>query len=176
MLGESRVVALEKPDKGIRPIAIGDSLARLAGKCMCRALNPTARYFTTTAADDAPAPLQLGVGVKGGTEILVHTARLLLEANPSWACCSNDIVNGFNAVSRDAVLDALNADDRLRPLLLAVQRFYCREGGLLPVPPSCVLRSARWRRSTLRPPPTATTLSLVCSKCSGGPRRRCLAC
>ena len=79
MLGESRVVALAKPDKGIRPIAIGDSLARLAGKCICRALNPTfARYFTTTAATaDTPAPLQLGVGIKGGTEILVHTARLL---------------------------------------------------------------------------------------------------
>ena len=76
------------------------------------------------------APLQLGVGIKGGTEILVHTARLLLEANPTWACCSNDIRNGFNEVSRDAVLDALNADDRLRPLLPAVQRFYCREGGL----------------------------------------------
>jgi hypothetical protein len=51
-----------------------------------------ARYFTTTAATaDTPAPLQLGVGIKGGTEILVHTARLLLEANPTWACCSNDL-------------------------------------------------------------------------------------
>ena len=146
MLGESRVVALAKPDKGIRPIAIGDSLARLAGKCICRALNPTfARYFTTTAATaDTPAPLQLGVGIKGGTEILVHTARLLLEANPTWACCSNDIRNGFNEVSRDAVLDALNADDRLRPLLPAVQRFYTAvRVACSQVPPSSRAQSQR---------------------------------
>jgi hypothetical protein len=140
ILGDSRIIPLEKPDKGIRPIAIGDALARLAAKVICDANGSAfAEHFTTTRDADAaaaaaaagtappPAPLQLGVGVPGGTELVVHIARLLLEQNPAWACCSNDVKNGFNTIRRSAVLEAV-ARGRFANLLPAVARSYCREG------------------------------------------------
>ena len=68
--------------------------------------------FTTTrptpdmlqAAGHAPdracnVPLQLACGVKGGAEIAVGVIRAALQQQPSWACISEDKVNGFNCVS-----------------------------------------------------------------------------
>ena len=74
-------------------------------------------------------PLQLGVGVKGGLEVGVHTIRLLLEQHPDWAACSNDFKNGFNALSRDAMLQRL-ADGPFRHLLPMVESMYLHAGGL----------------------------------------------
>ena len=105
-LSASRIIALEKPNKDIRPIAIGDTLARLASKCICEARQAAlAKYFTSTSSGDGSVPLQLGVGTPGGTEIAVHSARLLLETNPSWACCSG-MIDEFALHARSATCNA----------------------------------------------------------------------
>jgi hypothetical protein len=60
-----------KKDGGIRPIAVGNLLRRLTSKC-----------FNAGTADRAAArlgPHQLGVGVRGGLEAIVHTVRQLVE-------------------------------------------------------------------------------------------------
>ena len=92
-VGRSKIVArmlspLAKPDGGIRPIAVGDCLARASANCVCKALAASfATYFTSPDDDlppDAPHPLQLGVGVKGGAETAIdrHTRPWRAGAHP----------------------------------------------------------------------------------------------
>jgi hypothetical protein len=134
-IGDSRVVALEKPDGGgVRPIAIGDCLARIAGNCVCTTLQDDfAAFFTSVTPGlpkDEPRPLQLGVGTKGGSETAIHSIRFLLEANPSWAVASNDLRNGFNSLSRATMLKRIR-DSPFASMLPSLQRMYLREGRLL---------------------------------------------
>ena len=93
-------MATAKKDGGVRPLAAGEVLRRLAAEVLC-----------TTVRDEALAalwPLQVGVAPKMGTERAVHTAR-------QWAQRHVDIAdavavkiyfsNAFNTVSRQGALD-----------------------------------------------------------------------
>ena len=132
----SSLTGLQKPDNGgIRPIAIGDALARLSSRCTCRALSEVFQeHFTapmSSAAAGGRRPLQLGVGVSGGAEVIVHSLRLLLERNPHWACVGNDLRNGFNAISREKAVQAIHDNPLFAPYLPFVQQSYLREAPLL---------------------------------------------
>jgi len=68
------LIALEKKCGGIRPIAVGYTLRRIAAKCAnSYATNQLAGYFS---------PIQLGVGTPGGSEAAVHATRRFIEAMP----------------------------------------------------------------------------------------------
>ena len=83
---------------GIRPIAVGEVIRRLVSKFFSFALaNKTAEIF---------APLQLGFGVHGGCEAIVHTVRSILEdssihPDQSWLL-QVDLINAFNCYDREA--------------------------------------------------------------------------
>ena len=71
---DSRLIGLEKPGgRGLRPIAIGEVFFRLAGLCAMAA---------RPGAGRALAPLQLGVGVKGGSQIIGHALSSGIAADP----------------------------------------------------------------------------------------------
>jgi hypothetical protein len=98
----SRLIALDKRkgtggangELSLRPIAIGEVWVRLAGLCALQAgAHPGASL----------APLQLGVGVRGGAQILGHALRAGTEM-PGMLTLQVDITNAFNTVSRTAVL------------------------------------------------------------------------
>ena len=96
----ANLTALRKKDGGLRPIACGDVWRRLTGRCVCK---DSADLFR-----QALAPHQFGVAVSGGTEILVHTARLLYEKaldRPDFFLLKFDFRNAFNCISRQAFLD-----------------------------------------------------------------------
>ena len=59
--------ALNKKDRGIRPIAVGSTWRRLIAKAICKAVmeKMTAKFM----------PVQLGFGVPRATEAAVHVAR-----------------------------------------------------------------------------------------------------
>ena len=57
LLLASRLIALEKPHGGVRPIAIGEAFLRVASICA---------LSTVQTAADLLAPLQVGVGIPGG--------------------------------------------------------------------------------------------------------------
>ena len=63
-----RLIALGKRGGGVRPIAVGETLRRLAGKLLI------ARYQPEAASRLQPE--QVGVGVLRGAEILVHKVRM----------------------------------------------------------------------------------------------------
>jgi hypothetical protein len=98
-----------KKDGGIRPIAVGLTLRRLVAKIA------NSRALDTCAA--VLGPSQLGVGVKGGAEALVHSARLFVQRmDESRAFVKLDFTNAFNSVQRAAVFEAVAEH---RPDLLA---------------------------------------------------------
>ena len=95
-----RLLAFQKPDGGSRPIAIGNTLRRMIAKIACKA--------TSNLAAKALAPIQLGVGVRGGSEIAVHAARSFLSTmSASDGMVKLDFSNAFNCISRDAVIKAV---------------------------------------------------------------------
>ena len=67
----SRVIALAKKGGGIRPIAIGEPLFRLMGRIL-------AAKFSKELGSKM-APLQWGVGISGGGEVICHAIQMCVD-------------------------------------------------------------------------------------------------
>ncbi len=69
------LIAIRKKGRGLCPIAIGESLT---SKCLAFSARPSAlpRFL----------PNQLGVGVKGGCEAIIHTVSSHFSSSPSDRC------------------------------------------------------------------------------------------
>ena len=94
------LIALEKKDGGIRPIAVGYIWRRLTAKC--------ANRHATESLTSILSPKQLGVGVKGGAEAAVHATRRYLQQMPEGNILAKlDFKNAFNSLSRNAMLEAV---------------------------------------------------------------------
>jgi hypothetical protein len=119
---DSTLIALEKPgsNAGVRPIAIGEAWLRLAGLCAMKA---------TPGVGPALAPLQLGVGVRGGSQCMGHSIRAGIAADPACVTVQLDWRNAFNTVSRDAMLKAIA--QRAPALLPFAAWMYKQPGRLL---------------------------------------------
>jgi 5,10-methylene-tetrahydrofolate dehydrogenase/methenyl tetrahydrofolate cyclohydrolase len=52
-------------------------------------------------------PLQLGVGVRGGSEAIGHVLRSALNANAESVVVHMEFTNAFNSISRVAVIVAM---------------------------------------------------------------------
>ena len=103
-LAGGTLIALNKLKDGsppdIRPIAVGESLRRLTGKCICALIKDK--------ASDLFQPLQLGVACSSGSEKIIHGLRKSIEDHwmeEDFVVFKIDMQNAFNLVSRQAVLD-----------------------------------------------------------------------
>ena len=105
VLAGAALVAVPKPKGGVRPIAIGEVMRRLTGKCLMAAVREEARAFLW--------PAQLGVGVAAGAETAVHTVRAWLSRQQAAGQCKVllklDFRNAFNCLSRRSMLTAIAA-------------------------------------------------------------------
>ena len=100
MLASARLIPLGKKDGGIRPIAVGETVRRLAGKLL------VSRYQSTLSLQFHPS--QLGVGFKGGSEVIIHRIRdWLSRAGTDEALLQIDFRNAFNSLSREQMLPAI---------------------------------------------------------------------
>ena len=103
LCGGNLFAALKKAG-GHRPIAVGETLRRWAAKCVAKkATSETASYLS---------PLQLGVGVKGGAEAIIHAANALFHNNDipdddKWTL-QVDFANAFNGISRETMLKEIH--------------------------------------------------------------------
>ena len=89
-----RPIALKKKDGGIRPIAVGYTLRRLAAKC--------ANSHGIRARSNELEPVQVGVGVSGGAEAAVHPVRRFVETlEDDNVLVKLDFANAFNTIRRD---------------------------------------------------------------------------
>ena len=96
------VVAKIRADDATEATAVSAALAASGG-----APPPSDAPPTSPPPASVNVPLQLGCGYAGGAEFLAHTVRLCLELYPSGALCGNDVRNGFNCCSRDAIFAGL---------------------------------------------------------------------
>ena len=87
-----------KKNVGHHPIAVGEVLSRLVSKCLA--------FQTRPAILSILSPLQLGVGVRGGCEAIVHAVSKLLASGPADQCHTLllDFSNAFNSVNRKAMI------------------------------------------------------------------------
>jgi hypothetical protein len=92
------LTALKKKCGGIRPIAVGMTYRRLAGKIGCtNVMSKMSNYFS---------PIQLGFGIKNGAEAGAHAARQYYNfphKNPK-IFIKLDYNNAFNTTFRDKML------------------------------------------------------------------------
>ena len=96
------LIALEKKSGGIRPIAVGYTLRRIAAKCTDNyATNQLTGYFSS---------IQLGIGTPGGSEAAVHATRRFIEAMPDgYVVAKLDFCNAFNSLRRDLMLRSVHS-------------------------------------------------------------------
>lgn len=100
LIAGANLCAFNKPGGGIRPIAVGETLRRLAAKC--------AAFVATAKFEPEFSPLQVGCGTRGGAEAAAHALRAFTAQ-----CTANDVIvkldfsNAFNSVRRDVVADLL---------------------------------------------------------------------
>ena len=114
------ITALAKKGGGVRPIAVGYTWRRLAGKVACRLVSARA------AALLAPRR-SLGFGVTGGTEAAVHACRRYVEIMPQGhVFVKIDFTNAFNTLRRDVFI--LEAVERHIPELLPYASASYRRG------------------------------------------------
>ena len=137
LLLASRLIALEKPQGGVRPIAIGEAFLRLSSICA---------LLTSQNAADLLAPLQIGVGISGGAEIPGHSLR------PDF--CNSDVVtvqvdlqNAFNLANRDDLVHAVA--DKLPSLLPYVLMAYQRRSPLV-IQPADGSHDVLWSETGIR--------------------------
>ena len=105
--GGATLLALQKKNGGIRPIAIGCTLHRLAAKC--------ASNMVMNEMGDILKPHQLGYGSPYGAEAAVHATRLYLEnLQSNQVLLKLDFQNAFNCIRRDKMLMAV---ERFAPSL-----------------------------------------------------------
>ena len=97
ILYRGRLIAFQKRDGGIRLIAVGYTLRRLAVKC--------GNTFVIKRRSEELKPIQVGVGVSGGAEAAVHAARRLLSnLSDNNVVVKLDFTNDFNSVRRETIL------------------------------------------------------------------------
>lgn len=102
---DSLLIGLEKPNGGTRPIAVGDVWYRFVAVCALRV------YGGPIGLD--LAPLQLGVGTRGGTETVTHAlAAALAEGS---VVITLDMINAFNSLLRGPMFEAVK---KMAPELL----------------------------------------------------------
>ena len=89
--------ALSKKDGGVRPIAVGNTLRRLATKVGAKAMS--------AGIGETLRPVQLGFSTKGGCEAAAHAARKYLNgASHRRVIFKVDMANAFNSLRRDVFL------------------------------------------------------------------------
>jgi len=101
VLCASSLIPLTKKDGGLRPIAVGDTIRRVVGKCLLS-------LEVVRAEMASLQPRQCGVGVRNAAEMVGMGLQRLVQSHTSMGAndCVGlqvDVRNAFNSVSWDAV-------------------------------------------------------------------------
>ena len=98
----ANLTPLAKPDGGVRPVAVGETLRRLAGKALLATAVAKAQVADLQ-------PVQVGVGVRAAAESVAMGVQSIVDAlshTNDWTILKVDLSNAFNSVDRLAFLKA----------------------------------------------------------------------
>ena len=95
---DCQILALPKSQTDVRPIGLTGVYRKLIVSFALRHVH--------TATETFIAPHQYGMS-KHGTEVVIHTVRSLMEANPHFDVFAMDASNAFNRVSRLSALSTI---------------------------------------------------------------------
>jgi hypothetical protein len=100
------VIAITKPQGGLRPICIPTMWQKLASRWMTRSYKRQVTLYL--------GPSQMAIGVKGGSESAANMSRTMLrERAVKWGSFNTDIKNAFNTISRNHVLSIVDSKEEL---------------------------------------------------------------
>ena len=122
MLCASRLIPLDKPDGGVRPIAVGEIFYRIIMKTIMKT------YFYPQCLH----PFQFGVGSPGGVEPIVCLLERFISGleYPDFNCIiSLDFSNAFNSLKRSSLATAVRT--HLRALYKPVKWAYGKPSPLV---------------------------------------------
>lgn len=118
----SRLIGLEKPNGDIRPIAMGESITKIASLWALRA--------NESAIPHALLRSQFGVGSPGGVEpVILALTSAWMDPDQDFGVGELDFVNAFNTVSRSKIAEQLK--NRIPSLVPIFQFLYCGTSALL---------------------------------------------
>ena len=96
-----RLVALRKPNGGVRPLAMGSVMRRLAARAACAVVKER--------VGEAVGRFQYGVGRQAGCELMHKCVTALTDEDPSRVVIAFDASNAFGSMPRLKVLDGARA-------------------------------------------------------------------
>ena len=97
----AKLIALEKKEGTVLPIAVGGTLCRLIAKVAVMKVSEEIGALL--------APVQLGYGVKEGSEAAVHAFAQYMRRLGSNCVLKLDFKKAFNSIRRDKVLEAVQS-------------------------------------------------------------------
>jgi hypothetical protein len=89
----SRASLFPKGESAWRPLGIGESWYRLLGRAVMKKMGEDVGNLL--------APLQLGAGIPGGSEIAGRPAQVMLNSQADMIVVNLDLANAFNTIPRD---------------------------------------------------------------------------
>ena len=110
-----KLTCLSKPDGGVRPIIVRESLVRLLGKCLVKRFQPICLPLLS--------PFQFGVGRSSGADTVVHSTRAA-SMERDWPILLVDFSNAYGTVKRSEIAKILGNASIPAPLLAYFRIFY----------------------------------------------------
>jgi hypothetical protein len=107
----------------LRPIGIGSALVRFAKRALLAVIADEMSQWLTDRN-------QLGVGIRGGMEIVQFMVPAALDASPVWADMQGVASNALNDFLRRPVFEELSSSPVPRPLLRVPTMLYGRPSTL----------------------------------------------
>ena len=121
------MVALQKPNGGIRGLVIGDLLRSLVSRSLAQ--------FFATQLQTACRPWQFALSNRSGTEAVVRALTLSTEPNSNHTIVSVDGIGAYDHISRSSMLSALAEVPEANRCLPFVRLFYTHpsQRGMMPM-------------------------------------------
>ena len=94
-----RMVALQKPNGGVRGLVIGDVLRRVVSQCL-------AQMFATNI-HAACCPHQFALSTRAGTGAIIHALNTATQHNTATTVLSIDGVGAYDTISGNSMLQGL---------------------------------------------------------------------
>ena len=110
-----RLLALQKPDGGVREIVVGDILRRLVARTIAKHISEKVEVAT--------APFQYALETKAGCECVAHVLQTLTDLDPEATILSIDGVGAYDLISHNAIFEGLlrmEGGDQILPFVWAV--------------------------------------------------------